>query len=123
MQQEETKDKSGEDGSRIEDGEGEAEVETAVIMGTMAAGRGFGCFAGGPISEAILKLPRLHGKGVWGTKYAWLVIFVGLTMLLGRFGLFGRFGTRAETVELNGKGKGKVRQDGSIEERTRLLET
>ncbi|KAL8835836.1 MAG: hypothetical protein Q9170_003159 [Blastenia crenularia] len=42
----------------------EGTVEVAVVMGTMAAGRGFACFVSGPIGEALLELPRLHGKMV-----------------------------------------------------------
>lgn len=86
-----------------EDGPVEGTVEVAVVMGTMAAGRGFGCFASGPISEALLELPRLHGKGVWGTEYAWLITFVGVSVLLGRFGVFG--GYRAKVDEKDAKGK------------------
>ncbi|KAL8999570.1 MAG: hypothetical protein Q9169_001659 [Polycauliona sp. 2 TL-2023] len=91
-------------GSLERDQGGEGTVELAVVMGTMAAGRGFGCFASGPISEALLKLPRLHGKGVWGSEYGWLVIFVGLAVLMGRFGTFSRFGARYS--EDNGKREG-----------------
>ena len=105
---------------RMEGEEDEGKVEVAVVMGTMASGRGFGCFVGGPISEVILKLPKLHGKGVWGTKYGWLIIFVGSTMLLGRFGLFGRCGTRAKGVD--GKGKGKQRKSLNEEENGTLID-
>ncbi|KAL8725901.1 MAG: hypothetical protein Q9166_007066 [cf. Caloplaca sp. 2 TL-2023] len=67
-------------------------AEIAVIMGTMAAGRGIGCVVMGPISEVLLKLPRWHVSGVYGTKFGTLILFTGLTSLLGRFGLFGRCG-------------------------------
>lgn len=103
--------------------EDESAVEVALIMGAMASGRGIGCLSSGPISEALIALPPLHGRGVWGTKYAKLIIFVGVTMLLGRFGLFGRFGMRADKAEGKGKGKGKLRlsEEGSANENSGLL--
>ena len=70
-------------------------AEMAVIMGTMAAGRGVGCVAMGPISELLLQLPRWKVSGVYGTKFGTLILLTGLTSLLGRFGLFGRCGLRS----------------------------
>ena len=99
--------------------EDEGAVEVAVVMGVMAAGRGFGCFASGPVSEALMKLPKPHGKGVWSTNYAWLVIFVGLTMLLGRFGSFGRSGLRFS--DRGKKGKERQTEDWATEESERLI--
>ena len=96
-------------------GDGEGTVEVAVVMGTMAAGRGFGCSISGPISEALFKLPRLHGKGVWGTEYAWLVIFVGLAVLLGRLGVFGRSGTRFDENDGKMEGDGDQERNGEEE--------
>lgn len=68
----------------------------AVIMGTMAAGRGVGCVISGPVSEALLSLPRWHAQGVYGTRFGWLILFTGVSSLLGRFGLFGRWGLRTQ---------------------------
>lgn len=101
--------------------EDESAVEVALVMGAMASGRGFGCLSSGPISEALIQLTPLHGKGVWGTKYAKLIIFVGVTMLLGRFGLFGRFGMRADEAEGKGKGKVRLSEEGDVNERSRLM--
>ncbi|KAL9124708.1 MAG: hypothetical protein Q9217_005992, partial [Psora testacea] len=76
-----------------------ASTEIAVVMGTMAAGRGLGCVLSGPISEALMALPA-PGKGkIWGSAYGWLILFTGVTCLLGRFGLFGKWGMRAEEKE------------------------
>lgn len=68
----------------------------AVIMGTMAAGRGIGCVISGPVSEALLELPKWHADGVYGTSFGWLILFTGVTSLLGRFGLFGKCGLRTQ---------------------------
>jgi MFS family permease len=68
----------------------------AVIMGTMAAGRGIGCVISGPVSEALLVLPKWHAEGVYRTKFGWLILFTGVTSLLGRFGLFGDYGLRSQ---------------------------
>ena len=68
----------------------------AVIMGTMAAGRGVGCVISGPVSEALPSLPRWHVQGVYGTRFGWLIVFIGVSSLLGRFGLFGRWGLQTQ---------------------------
>ena len=80
-------------------------AEIAVIMGTLAAGRGFGCVVSGPLSEWLIGMPRWNVKGIYGTEYGPLIIFTGVSSLLGRFGLFGRCGMRAKAKE---KGKGKA---------------
>lgn len=66
-----------------------------VMIGTLAAGRGIGCLTSGLVSDRLLSLQGWHGEGAYGTKYAGLIIFTGIAMLLGRFGLFGRCGLRA----------------------------
>ena len=71
-------------------------AEIAVIMGTTAAGRGVGCVVMGPISEVLLNLPRWHVAGAYGTKFGTLILFTGVTSLLGRFGLFGRCGLQSK---------------------------
>lgn len=74
------------------------EAETAVVMATMAAGRGVGCVVMGPVSEALLNMPQLRVGGLYGSKYGTLILFTGLTAFLGRFGLFGRYMLRPEEV-------------------------
>lgn len=92
------------------------DAEVAVIMGTMAAGRGIGCVMMGPVSEALLKVPRWRVEGVYGTKYGTLILFTGLASLLGRFGLFGRCGLQSK------KGSPKDVEDRhGIEEREPLM--
>ena len=65
------------------------ETEIAVIMGLMAAGRGFGCLLSGPLSEEIVSWGILHGAsaGAYGTRYGGLILFAGITALCGGFGL------------------------------------
>lgn len=75
-----------------------------VIMGTMAAGRGFGCVLSGPLSEYLLSLGTFEAAGSYGTRYGSLILFTGFTALLGRFGLFGRLGMRASKGEEGGRG-------------------
>lgn len=75
------------------------DTDVATINGFMAAGRGFGCVLGGPISEALLSLGTLEAKGAYGSKFGILIIFTGVTSLMGRFGLFGRWGLQAGESE------------------------
>jgi predicted MFS family arabinose efflux permease len=69
------------------------ETEIAVIMGLMAAGRGFGCLLSGPLSEKVISLDILHGAsgGAYGTKYGGLILFTGVTALCGGIGLIGGY--------------------------------
>ena len=69
--------------------ERELNVTVAVIMGTMIAGRGVGCIKGGPVTEGLLSLPRRDAQGAYGTRFEWLILFTGVSSLLGRVGLFG----------------------------------
>lgn len=66
--------------------------EIAVIVGTMAAGRGFGCVISGPVSERLLLSKAWLGvfPGVYGTKYGNLILFTGVAVLLGSIGSIGR---------------------------------
>ena len=81
--------------------------DVAYINGWMAVGRGFGCIFGGPISEALLSLGTMKAKGAYGTKYGIVIIFTGVSSLMGRFGLFGRCGLKAGDDE---RGEDQARQ-------------
>jgi MFS family permease len=74
------------------------EAEVAVIMGVLAAGRGFGCILSGPLSEVLLRISKkpIGLDFAYGTQFRSLIVFTGITMLLGRFGLVGSFRTRAK---------------------------
>lgn len=84
-------------GSAVEVRNDYPEAQVAVIMGVLAAGRGFGCILSGPVSEWLVRIGKEQNglDFAYGTKFRGLIIFTGITMLLGRFGLVGRFGTQA----------------------------
>lgn len=69
-------------------------TETGVMMGIMAAGRGVGSMASGPMSEKLFSLGPRKGvlQGVYGTDYGSLILFTGVTALLGGLGVLGRSG-------------------------------
>lgn len=65
-------------------------ADVAVLMGIMAFVRGVGCMSSGPLSEKLLNLGLWQGMnngGAFGTEYANLVAFTGITALLGGLGL------------------------------------
>ena len=69
---------------------------TAVIMGAFAAGRGIGCVMSGFVCDGLIGLTDdWHGKAAYGTKYAGLVLFTGITMIFGGLGVLGRCAVRA----------------------------
>lgn len=90
--------------------------DLAAILGFMAAGRGIGAVLSGPISEALLRVgPLQHAYGAYGTKYGALIVFTGLTSLMGRFGLFGKWGLQA------GPAKGKEQHTNASSEESESL--
>jgi MFS family permease len=60
-------------------------AEAGTIFGMLAAGRGIGAVASGPISEALLSGQSWAGEGFNGyhTPYAALIVFTGVTALFG----------------------------------------
>ncbi|KAL8919405.1 MAG: hypothetical protein Q9208_006783 [Pyrenodesmia sp. 3 TL-2023] len=67
-------------------------AETGVVIGMMAATRGVGAVASGPLSEKLLGLRPWKGPmvGAYGTKYGILCLFTGSTALLGGLGAIQR---------------------------------
>lgn len=65
------------------------EPVVGLMYGTLLAGRGIGSVASGPISEKLL---GKHGEGFggYGTAFGGLIIFTGVTALLGGVGYAGR---------------------------------
>ncbi|GME37341.1 MFS transporter [Neofusicoccum parvum] len=63
----------------------EAVLEMGPAFGLLAAGRGIGSIASGPLSEALLKMRLRSGEGGfgYGTEYGTLIVFTGVAMLLG----------------------------------------
>ena len=79
------------------------DAEAGVLLGMMAATRGIGAIASGPVSEQLLKF-RLGQAltGAYGTKYGVVVLFTGITAVLGGFGVIERvriWGLKEEDVE------------------------
>lgn len=66
--------------------------EIAVIVGTMAAGRGFGCVMSGPVSEKLINSKPWSGfsLGIFNSQYGNLVLFTAGTVLLGSIGSIGK---------------------------------
>lgn len=68
------------------------DAEAGVFLGNMAASRGIGAIVSGPISEELLKL-GLGEKalaGAYGSKYGVVILFTGVTAVLGGFGIIER---------------------------------
>lgn len=61
-----------------------------MVYASLVAGRGIGNVACGPISEALMKTGAIGTIGVYGTEYASLVIFTGVSAALGGVSCFGR---------------------------------
>ena len=87
-------------GCALEVQKSSTDSDVSSINGFMAAGRGFGCVLGGPLSEALLSFKPMEAKGAYGTRYGALIIFTGISSLMGRFGLFGRWGLQAGQKEI-----------------------
>lgn len=67
------------------------DAEAGVFLGMMAATRGVGAILSGPISEELLKFSLKESLvGAYGTKYGVLVLFTGITAVLGGFGIIER---------------------------------
>ena len=84
------------------------DAEAGVFLGMMAATRGIGAIVSGPMSEELLKF-RLGGKsliGAYGSKYGVVVLFTGITAVMGGFGVIERvriWGLDDEDVESIGE--------------------
>lgn len=66
-------------------------VDTGIVIGLMAAGKGIGEVASGPLSAKLLEAGwATHGLFTYGTAYGGLVVFCGLTSILGGVASFGR---------------------------------
>lgn len=66
-------------------------AETGTVFGLLAAGRGIGAVASGPISEALLGETGLFSGGLgFGTGYGALIVFTGISALFGGVSFLGR---------------------------------
>ncbi|MCJ1447441.1 MAG: hypothetical protein MMC23_007952 [Stictis urceolatum] len=71
-------------------------TELGVLIGLFGAGRGIGAVISGPVSERLLQYSFEQSglSGAYGTKYGILVVFTGVTALLGSLEWALRFHTR-----------------------------
>ncbi|KAL8654926.1 MAG: hypothetical protein Q9210_001201 [Variospora velana] len=61
-------------------------AESGLVFGLFAAGRGIGCIASGPLTTALLKGGQNWDAGAaYGMGYGLLIVFTGVTALLGAF--------------------------------------
>lgn len=70
------------------------DLETDVVMGLMAGGRGIGSVISGPVSSKLLDMKLWEGMGVkggYGTPYGSLIAFTGVTAFLSGFSFLVRF--------------------------------
>ena len=65
------------------------EPGVGLMYGLLLAGRGIGSVASGPVSEKLLE-KHGNGFGGYGTAFGGLIIFTGVTAILGGLGYAGR---------------------------------
>ncbi|KAL8810043.1 MAG: hypothetical protein Q9200_002899 [Gallowayella weberi] len=69
----------------------DSRAEMGLVFGAFAAGRGIGCIASGPLTTALLKGGKDWDAGAaYGTGYGLLIVFTGVTALLGGFPGIGK---------------------------------
>ncbi|MCJ1479338.1 hypothetical protein MMC13_008023 [Lambiella insularis] len=72
--------------------------ETAAMIGIFGVGRGLGSVVSGPLSEMLLdgQIWEDAAGTAYGTEYRRLILFTGVTALLGGMGVLTRFGGAVE---------------------------
>lgn len=70
---------------RCRDENGVSRVDSGMVVALLAAGKGIGSVASGPLSELLLEADTWRGRagGAFGTGYGGLVVWSGITMFLG----------------------------------------
>ncbi|KAH8161828.1 hypothetical protein CIB48_g6427 [Xylaria polymorpha] len=68
-------------------------TEMGVLIGLFGAGRGLGSIVSGPISESLLGYAPWGRElgGAYGTGYGIIIVFTGVSAVLGSLGWFMRF--------------------------------
>lgn len=79
------------------------EADAGMIMNLLAAGRGLGSVSSGRIGEALLgyMVGGSNFSGAYGTEYGGLIVFTGVTAVVGGLGFLTRFrlkGVEGESV-------------------------
>jgi MFS family permease len=65
-------------------------TDSMMVFAVLAAGRGIGNVACGPMSEALVRAGEVGGRGLYGSEYGPLVLFTGISAALGGVSCFGR---------------------------------
>ncbi|KAJ5407598.1 hypothetical protein N7509_001481 [Penicillium cosmopolitanum] len=68
-------------------------TDVSVIFPFMETGRGIGNVASGPLSEALLKVDgwQSHAWGTYGSRYGTIVLWTGITALIGGLAVMARY--------------------------------
>lgn len=61
-----------------------------MIFAFLAAGRGIGNVACGPITEVLIRVGDVGREGAYATQYGPLVLYTGISAALGGVSVFGR---------------------------------
>jgi hypothetical protein len=61
-----------------------------MVFAVLAAGRGIGNVACGPVSEALIRAGEVGREGLYGSEYGPLVLFTGISAALGGVSCFGK---------------------------------
>ncbi len=61
-----------------------------MVFAMLAAGRGIGNVACGPVSEALIRVGEVGKTGLYASEYGPLVLFTGVSAALGGVSCFGR---------------------------------
>lgn len=66
-------------------------LDNGMVVALMAAGKGVGAMTSGPLSESLLSAGvDFHARFAYGTSYGILIVFSGLSALLGGMACVGR---------------------------------
>lgn len=73
-------------------GSSDTNVDTGMVIALFAAGKGVGSVVSGPLSESLLSMDAWRGQagGAYGTGYGPVLVFAGLSALLGGIGWVGK---------------------------------
>ncbi|KAJ4991668.1 major facilitator superfamily transporter [Stagonosporopsis vannaccii] len=65
-------------------------TDSTMVFAMLAAGRGIGNVACGPVSEALIMVGEVGSEGLYASEYGPLVLFTGLSAALGGISVVGR---------------------------------
>jgi len=73
------------------DGEAGRSLDTGMVISLMCVGKGIGSVVTGPISEKLLQVGPWRGAGfAYGSEYGAVIVFTGVTAMLGGTACLGR---------------------------------